>query len=181
MATIIKYKWSFSELQIVITFEPLNRFKKTKHHCKYCQEIWSLVCTLRYFNTFSKKSLTLLLWYCWKICWNASCSCYDIVEKYVEMQIVLAMILLKNMLKCNLFLLWYCWKICWNATCSCHDIVEKYVEMQLVLAMILLKNMLKCNLFSPWYGWKIAHLVLNNNYSLYYSFNHYYTNYHVNV
>jgi hypothetical protein len=141
MATIIKYKWSFSELQIVITFEPLNRFKKTKHHCKYCQEIWSLVCTLRYFNTFSKKV------------WP---SYYDIVEKYVEMQLVLAMILLKNMLKCKLFLPWYCWKICWNATCSCYDIVEKYVEMQLVLAMILLKNMLKCNLFLLWYCWKIC-------------------------
>ena len=62
MATIIKYKWSFSQLQIVITFEPLNRFKKTKHHCKYLQEIWSLVCTLRYFNTFSK-NLTLLIIY----------------------------------------------------------------------------------------------------------------------
>jgi hypothetical protein len=58
MATIIKYKWSFSELQIVITFEPLNRFKKTKHHCKYLQKIWSLMCTLRYFNTFFKDILT---------------------------------------------------------------------------------------------------------------------------
>jgi hypothetical protein len=94
------------------------------------------------------------------------------MEKYVEMQLVFAMILLKNMLKCNLFLPWYCWKICWNATCSCY-IVEKYVKMQLVLTMILLKNMLKCvkmqlvltmillknmlkcNLFLPWYCWKI--------------------------
>ena len=60
MATIIKYKWSFSELQIVINFEPLHRFKKNKHHCKYLQEIRSLVCTLRYVNTFSKKKYCVI-------------------------------------------------------------------------------------------------------------------------
>ena len=68
-----------------------------------------------------------------KICWNATCSCYDIVEKYVEMQLVLA----EKYVEMQLVL------------------AEKYVEMQLVLAMILLKNMLKCNLFLLWYCWKI--------------------------
>ena len=119
----------------------LTDLKKTKHHCKYLQEIWSLVCTLRYFSTFSKKS-------------DPPNNIYEVnvVTAYYFSYIYFFLFLASFLSKC---------KVVWNfaSISNCSELIVSYNMNLFKWDMILFSVFIHILLFSPRFLCRLTALI----------------------